>query len=801
MKFPKEKDPILAGLQVLDLADEKASYCGKLLADLGAQVIKVEPPGGDLSRKIGPFFTPSHNQAQSLFFLFNNTNKQGVTLDLREAQEKQIFLGLVQNADIVLESFQPGKLDRLGIGFETLSKANPGIILTSVTGFGQTGPLRDYKSCDLVASAVGGQMYVSGLPSNTPLKIFGQQSYFVASLYAAVGILLALQNRRQSGQGEQIDISLQEAVASTLEHVMVNFFSEGIVPKRQGSLHWNNAFCILPCTDGFIHLTLFQQWETLVEWMAGDGKAQDLQDSKWNDESYRQTHVDHVIDVLREWTKDKSVGELFELGQLMHFPWAPVQSPQDIAECPQLKARQFFVDTDHSEFNQVIRYPGLPYQFTPRHNIHQERPPHAGGDNAQIIGNNRNENQRKTTGPSIGNGTLKKDAILHGVRILDFTRVLAGPYATRILADFGAEVIKVQSGKTATGAEANDSDYFNNWNRNKKSITLDLSHDDARDIALQLISLSDVAIENFSPRVMSNWGLQYEILKTIKPDLIMVSMSAMGQTGPWKDFVAFGPTLQSLGALSYLTSYDNTLPVGPGYAYADTAVGLYGALAVLTGLEHRALTGQGLYVDLSGYEAVCTLNGSLFLDLFANHGTVQPSGNRSEHIPAAPYGCYPCAGTDRWCVIAVFNDREWEALCKVMERPDWSKEERFSTLDRRKAESEALDGLIGHWTSRYKAEKLVHLLQQKGICAGVVQNAEELAHDPQLLARDFFVHLDHPVLGHTVSDGSPIKFRHHSPIAGKASPSLGDDNQYVYRDLLGLTKKELAEYAERGIIS
>ena len=800
MKSPKEKETLLAGLQVLDLADKKAAFCGKLLADLGAEVIKVERPEGDPSRMIGPFLNDSPDPEKSLSFYYNNMNKRGITLDLEDTEGKETFLGLVQNADIVLETSPPGKLDRLGIGFNILHGINPGIILVSVTGFGQTGPLKDYRSCDLVASAFGGQMYVSGLSSNTPLKVYGEQSYSIASLYAAVGILLALQKRRRTGRGEHIDISLQEAVASTLEHVMVNFFYEDVVPKRQGSLHWNNAFCILPCREGFIHMTLFQQWETLLEWMAGDGKAEDFLDAKWNDDAYRQTHVDHIIDVLREWTKNKPVGELFELGQLMCFPWAPVQSPKDISECPQLNARQFFVDTDHSERNQVLKYPGLPYQFIPRQNIPRGPAPRVGEDNALIFSKGPHKIHKKTAGPSLPNRILKNHAILEGVRVLDFTRVLAGPYATRILADFGAEVIKVQSKKTATGAEANDSEYFNNWNRNKKSITLDLSHRKACDIALQLISLSDVVIENFSPRVMANWGLHYEKLNAIKPDLIMVSMSAMGQTGPWKDFVAFGPTLQSLGALSYLTAYDDTLPVGPGYAYADTVVGLYGALAVLTGLENRARTGQGLFVDLSGYEAVCTLNGPLFLDLFANHRTVQPSGNRLGHIPAAPYGCYPCSGTGRWCVIAVFSDREWEELCKVMEEPDWSKEERFSTLDRRKEESEGLDELIGHWTSENEAETLAHLLQQKGICAGVVQSAEDLANDPQLLARDFFVHLDHPVLGHTVSDGSPIRFRSHSSFSGKASPSLGEDNHDVYRKLLGMTEKEVFDYIKRGII-
>jgi crotonobetainyl-CoA:carnitine CoA-transferase CaiB-like acyl-CoA transferase len=802
VKSKQKKETFLAGLQVLDLADEKASYCSKLLADLGARVIKVEKPGGDPSRKIGPFWNDSPHPERSLPFFYNNTNKLGITLNLGHCEGKKNFLRLVEESDVVVEAFPPRHLEGLGLGFEALSKINPGIILASVTGFGQNGPRKDYKSCDLVASAFGGQMYVSGSPSTFPLKIFGEQSYYIASLYAAIGILLALQNRRQSRRGEHLDVSLQEAVTSTLEHVMVQFFYEHIIPKRKEGLHWNNAFCILPCKDGFIHLTLFQQWETLVEWMARENKAGDLLATKWKDEEYRKTHLDHIVEALQGWTKDHTAGELFEMGQLMHFPWAPVQSPQEVLDSPHLKARGFFSEIDHPELNTTIKYPGLPYKFSSLPPIQYKRAPLIGQDNAQIVhkGQSVAVTEHKKV-RAINKGRFIKKGFLKGLRVLDFTRVQAGPYATRIIADFGAEVIKVQSQKTAKGAESNSEGYFNTWNRNKKSITLDMSHVEARELALELAAISDVVIENFSPRVMSNWGLNYERMKEIKSDLIMISMSGMGQTGPWKDFVAFGPTIQSLGGLTYLTSYAKGPPIGLGYSYADTIAGLYGALAVLMALEYRDRTGQGQYIDLSEYEAICTINGPLFLDLSANQRTVLPEGNRSDSMPSAPHGCYKCAGKDRWCVIAVFNDAEWEGLCQVMGQPDWRKEERFSTLSKRKAQSEKVDELIGQWTSKNTPEKVVRLLQEAGVPSGIVQNSEDLANDPQLMARDFFVHLKHHVLGDTISDGSPIKFSRTPTGPWKAAPLLGEDNQYVYTQLLGLTEEELSSYIRKGIIA
>ena len=391
--------------------------------------------------------------------------------------------------------------------------------------------------------------------------------------------------------------------------------------------------------------------------------------------------------------------------------------------------------------------------------------------------------------------------ILKGLRILDFTWVLAGPYATRILADFGAEVIKVQSKKTAGGAESNLTGYFSHWNRNKRSITLDMSYPEAKEIVLRLARISDVVIENFSTRVMSNWGLDYERLKEVRPDIIMVSMSGMGQTGPWKDFVAFGPALQALSGLTYLTSFAQESPLGLGYAYADPVAGLHAALAILAALEFRDRTRKGQYIDLSQYEAMCTLLGPALLNASANYKDISPQGNHSDSVPAAPYGCYQCSGADRWCVIGVFNEIEWENLCNILGWPDWTREERFSHLSRRKENKEDLDRFLEQWTLQHSPEEVVNLLQQGGVAAGVVQNAEDLANDPHLMARDFFIPLEHPVLGKTVADASPIKFKKNSRDKWKAAPLLGEDNRYVYTELLGFTEGELSSYIEKGIIT
>jgi benzylsuccinate CoA-transferase BbsE subunit len=303
----------LAGYRVLDLTDDKGMLCPRLLADMGAEVVRVKKPAA-LKR-------------------------------------------LIKTADVLIESFSPGYLPSLGLGYDQLSQINPRLVMASITPFGQSGPYRDYKSCDIVASALGGQMYVSGEPDSPPLKPFGNQSYYLASLFGAIGILLALWGRHTSGRGQHIDISLQEGVASALDHVLVRYFYQGVVAKRRGSLYWNDAFNIFPCKDGYILLSLFQQWETLVEWLVAEGMAEDLTHEKWRDRDYRFQHLDHIIEVLGRWTKNHSVAELVEKGQAMRFPWAEVVSISKLLSSPQLKARRFWVEVEHPQTGKKYKFP------------------------------------------------------------------------------------------------------------------------------------------------------------------------------------------------------------------------------------------------------------------------------------------------------------------------------------------------------------------------------------------------------------------------------------------------------------
>jgi len=387
--------------------------------------------------------------------------------------------------------------------------------------------------------------------------------------------------------------------------------------------------------------------------------------------------------------------------------------------------------------------------------------------------------------------------VLQNIRILDFSWVLAGPYSTRLLADFGAEVIKVQP-LTIEAEDKFARGYYNTWNRSKLGITLNLNKPQGVNLAKRLVGISDAVVENFTPRVMANWRLDYDTLRKVKPDLIMLSMSAMGQTGPWRDYTGFGPTVQAFSGITYLTSFPGKPPIGLGYSYADHVAGLVAALALLGALEYRQRTGEGQYIDVSQVEAMSSLLGSAILDYTLNGNEVVPVGNSSSQ--AAPHNVYPCRGDDRWCAIAVFTDEEWWGFKRALSDPAWTEDKKFATLSGRLGNSEELDRLVTEWTVEHTAEEVMSLLQGHGVSAGLVHDARDLANDPQLKARGFFIELDHPELGKTISDATPVKLSHAPARYGREAPTLGQDNNYVYKELLGMSEEEVAEIRENGVI-
>jgi len=330
------------------LTDEKGVFCTRFLADMGADVIRVERVGKP--------------PAENPFLTVGNLGKRSVTLELETEAGRGIFKKLVRGADVLVESCPPGYLDSWGIDYAGISPLNPRLVMASITDFGQEGIYRGYQSCDMVTSALGGQLSVCGEPTLPPLKPFGQQAYYAAGLFAAIGVLLALRHRRVSGRGQHLDISAQECVAASLDHVLVRYFHGGVVARRQGSRHWDSAFRVFSCRDGYILLSLFQQWETLIEWLDSEGAADDLTGERWRDRKVRLKHLDHIIEVLERWTRSHTVAELVEQGQLMRFPWAEVSSLPGVLANSQLGERRFFVEV--AAPLKRYKIPGVPCRLS-----------------------------------------------------------------------------------------------------------------------------------------------------------------------------------------------------------------------------------------------------------------------------------------------------------------------------------------------------------------------------------------------------------------------------------------------------
>ncbi|MCS5654744.1 MAG: CoA transferase [Dehalococcoidia bacterium] len=394
---------------------------------------------------------------------------------------------------------------------------------------------------------------------------------------------------------------------------------------------------------------------------------------------------------------------------------------------------------------------------------------------------------------------------LQGIRVLDFTWIHAGPSATRILADQGAQVIKVESDQALSvvgGPVSNTARGLgqrHNWNAGKSSISLNMKTDAGKDLARRLVAVSDVVAENFSGRVMPGWGLDFESIRKIRPDIIMLSMSGFGRTGPWKDRVSYGQTLQAWSGFTDLTGFPESKPSGPASAYSDAVGGMTGAQAVLLALIHRARTGRGQWIDVSQMEAMSTLLGPLALELSANKTDVQRTGNRQRHGGGAPHGAYRCLGDDRWLTITVFNEEEWDAFVRAVGSPAWASDSRFAGAESRLHNSDDLDKLVESWTSAQNAEEAMHLLQAAGVAAGVVQTGQDMAeNDPHLRERGLFQKVPDAAGVTRTIERAPYKLSLTPGSVTRGAPEFGADQDFVLREILGVDDEELAEMAIAG---
>jgi crotonobetainyl-CoA:carnitine CoA-transferase CaiB-like acyl-CoA transferase len=790
-------------LRVLDLADVSGVFCTRLLVGLGAEVIRIEPPGGDPLRA-----------RDALAFAHWNAGKRSVTVDLEAPGDAARFLRLAAGADVVVETFPPGQLDALGLGWPTLRAVNPALVLVSVTPFGQTGPRAAWRGTNLTLSALGGMTWLSGPPDGPPLNPPREQAYHLAGVNAAIGTLLALRGRRITGRGQHVEVSVQEAVAATLEYGALRYIHEGVVHCRTGHRYPHVPHGVFPARDGFVAGGFggsSRMWDGLLAWLREAGQAGDLDQPRFADETVRLAERAHVFSIIEAFTRGFGKAEFCQEAQRRRLPWAPVDSAVDLASSAQLEARGFFIDVDLGMW--VARDLGFAFAFPDGRRPTRLRVPVYDEARAELLSAEPRASREVTTAiGALAETAARTRGALAGTRLLDLTWVLAGPYATRILADHGAEVIKIESRHrpdpsrfTAALHLSRDparhpdtSGYFNNVNRNKLGLVLNLGRPEGFDLLRRLVAQCDVVVENFSARVMASWGLDFASLSAIRPEIILVSMAGMGHTGPYRDHVTYADAVQALAGIAAEVGLPGGEPLGLTFGLGDMIAGCHAALATLAALEYRNATGRGQHVDLSQVEAVASQMGTALLELTRDGTLLGPRGNRDPAM--APHGVFPCRGEDRWCAIAVGSDAQWRALCRVLGHPATADDPRFASGAARKTHEDTLEGLVAGWTRDEGAPALVERLQAAGVPAGMVQDGRDLLNDPQLRARGFYVTLTHPRAGAFPHEGVVTRLSETPGGVRAPAPCLGEHTDEVLGRLLGLDTATIERYRKAGIL-
>jgi crotonobetainyl-CoA:carnitine CoA-transferase CaiB-like acyl-CoA transferase len=798
----------LAGVRVLDYTGFIAGpYCGRLLADLGADVIKVEPPEGDPSRSYGPFPADQPHPEKSATYIHLNTNKRGITLDLGTPGGRDAFRELASGAGVVIEDAPPGQLESLGLGYEDLAKRNPALVMTSITPFGQTGPYRDLRAHHInLFNATEGNTSARSRDGR-PTVAGAFLGEYDSGLNAGVATLAALYACRFTGRGQHIDISKYESLAA-LQRVDISIRRN----RDQGTDYGRMSRIggLVRCKDGHVVITAVEdhQWRSLAELI---GRQEWATDPRFAGRDERPRHAREIQRAIVSWAKEHTKDELYHLGQAAKCPVGAVLSVPELLASPQLAARDFFHEVKHPEVGSHLQ-PGMGFRLS-RSPWRAERPaPRLGEHNGALLeqrpwahGGSPASNQRHDGDPT--HPPVRKKA-LEGVRVVDFTWAWAGAYATFQLGLLGAEVIKVESLKRldlsrtqslTTGqrfAGHDSSTIFNDLNLNKCSIQLDLSRPEAVGIAKRLVAVSDVVAQNMRPGVMERLGLGYEDLRTVKPDIIMLSSSALGATGPDRTYVGYAPVFSALGGLAHITGQASGPPV-PLYGAVDLRSATMSAFAVLAALNQREATGEGQHIDLSSVESVMSLVGHVFAEYQLTGRAPRRRGN--DDLYMAPHNTYLCSGGE-WVTIAVETDAEWGSFCAALGRPPWTNDARFADRRGRWRNRRALDQLVEGWTKDRRPGEIAALLQRAGVAATPCPGPEGLAHDAQLEDRGFFASVVHPVLGRREVVGAPWKLPGTPPTIERPAPLLGEHNAYVLSDLLGVPPEEVARLQEQGIV-
>ncbi len=809
-----------SALRVLDLTDELAWQGARLLVGLGAEVVRVEPATG-----LAPA-ARAHWHA----------GKRWIRLPDQDPDAE--FDRLAAGADVVLESGPVRTLRGLrGDG----SSRWPHAAHVVVTPFGLSGPRRDWLADDLVLASAGGMTWLCGHPDAAPKPPPRSQAMQAAGTHGAIAALLGVLARDRSGAGQLIDVSAHEAVAATLETGAIGWIHARRFPVRTGGVYGHVAHRTFPASDGYVaggYSGSDRMWTDLLAWLAEEGEAAGLLDERFADPVRRWQARPEADAVIAAFTAKRPAAELGEQGRARSLPWAEVVPAAGLPANPQLRDRRFFVTVtgdetapgDVEDLGFAWNAVGMPRPVTLRA-LHEAE----GWSGAEPRG--------RRASRMVGKAADIRP--LAGLRVLDLTWVLAGPYATKLLAEHGADVVKIESRhrqdptrfspsmRLRPDAGPDDSGYFINFNRNKRSVTLNLRTDEGKRLLRELVPHCDVVIENFSPGVLARWGMDYASLRELNPNVVLVSMAGVGQTGPWRDAVTFADTLGAMSGLTHETADVGGAPQGLAFGLGDMVAGNAAALAVLDMLTR----GVGGHIDLSQLEAMAGTMGAALAEAefadaagadaeLADVAGADVAGVDAAGVDVAgvsapdsevgggyrAHGVYPADGEDRWVAISVLDERGRRALADIVagaggaeseggpESEGGLEPEGRPGLEGRPECAAEVDARIAAWTRNQDAKTTAERLQAAGVAAAVVATGRDLVEDDeQLAARGFYPVLEHPIAGPVRHEGIVARLSGTPGALTSSAPLLGQHTAEVLGELLGLSEEELAALAAAGV--
>jgi crotonobetainyl-CoA:carnitine CoA-transferase CaiB-like acyl-CoA transferase len=770
--------PELDGLAVVDAsASLSGAYCAKLFGDAGATVTLVEPPAGAPMRSWAWDHEVPEGESGALFRYLRHGHRS-VTAVTAE---------LIAGADVVI-------LDGTGpLGDPSaFAAAHPELIVVCFTPYGLHGPYADRPATEFTLQADSGALAIRGTLDRPPLQMGGRIAEWVAGAYAGVGALAARRRQAQSGLGELLDVSICEVANVTGSNFSDLHDSLHGRPAPERPARTIELPSIEPTVDGWVGVNTntreqFDSFCLLIE-------RPDLIDSpdEWPKIPNRQARADEWNAMVREWTTKHTTAEIVEKAALLRIPVAPVSDGEAVLELEQAVARGFFVEAP-AEGGTPFTMPGRPWSI----DAEAASPPRP----APAVGQHDGEPAPMGSRPQLAASTARTKP-LAGVKVLDLTAWWAGPTATGVLATLGAETVHVESIKRMDGMRMSGgmffgreqwweySGFFLSANVNKRGVTIDLNSPAGRDLALRMIKEADLIVENFTPRVMEAFGLDWETVHRTNPRAVLVRMPAFGLTGPWRDRPGFAQTMEQITGLAWLTGFPDDQPRiqrGP----CDPNGGLHATWAALLGLAHRDRTGVGCLVEAPMFEAALAVAAEAAIEWSAYGNRVAREGNRSPEC--APQGLYATAETEQWLALSVASDEQWRALTDVIGRPDLAADPALADRAGRRKDHDRLDAAIQDWAAPLALDKALEILLAAGIPAAPASDPRHASQHPQMAARGYFETVTHPIVGTHPITTLPWRSTGIDRWIEAPAPTVGQHNHDVLTRWIGCTDAELAQ--------